>query len=400
MPDKKRFLILTSDSGFGHRSSANSIAKALTLQHPSDVEVSIVNPIFEESVASFLKKAELSYDSNVKNHPAIYRFAYEISESPSIKNLMEDTLTFALQKTLRQLLTEWPPNAIASTNQMFNAPVTSVLSDLDLHIPFFTIVTDLAEVHAMWFNEGPDHYYVASERVKAKALTLGMDPNKITISGIPVDPAFKLSEASPQEMRLKLGIDPDLTTLLVVGSKRVSGIFENLVILENISEPFQVVAIAGGDDDLNQRLNEHAWPFPIHVENYVDNVPEWMQAADLLVTKAGGLILSEGLAAGLPIILIDYLPGQEEGNVDFILDNDAGVIAETPEIFYQTVASWLKEHQKRLTARAQNARALGRPDAAIVIANALWQAAENSIPTMPPSHRKSHEFQYHYDTKK
>jgi len=400
MSDKKRFLILTSDSGFGHRSSANSIAKALTLQHPSDVEVSIVNPVFEESVARFLQKAEINYDSNVKNHPAIYRFAYEISESPSIKTLMEDTLTLALQKTLRQMLAEWQPNAIASTNQMFSAPVASVLNDLGFHIPFFTIVTDLAEVHAMWFNKGPDHYYVASERVKAKALTLGMDPDKITISGIPVDPAFKLSEATPREMRLKLGLDPDLTTILVVGSKRVSGIFENLVTLDNIIEPFQVVVIAGGDDDLNQRLNDYAWPFPTHVKNYVDNIPEWMQAADLLVTKAGGLILSEGLAAGLPIILIDYLPGQEEGNVDFILDNDAGVTAETPEVFYQTVASWLKEHQKHLTARAQNARNLGRPDAAIVIANALWQAAENPVPPMPLSHRKAHEFQYHYYTQK
>ena len=201
MPEKHRFLILTSDSGFGHRTSANSIAKALILRYPSGAQAYVVNPIFEDSASRFLQRAEENYDSTVKDHPDFYRFAYEISETRSIKTLVESTLTLALHKTLKSLIKEIHPSAIASTNQMFTTPVASVLNDLNMRTPFFTVVTDLAEVHTLWFNKGPDRYFVASDRVRAKAITSGVDPQKVTISGIPVDPDFKLSNITPVEDR-------------------------------------------------------------------------------------------------------------------------------------------------------------------------------------------------------
>jgi 1,2-diacylglycerol 3-beta-galactosyltransferase len=136
------------------------------------------------------------------------------------------------------------------------------------------------------------------------------------------------------------------------------------------------VVIAGGDDELYAQCMAQAWHFPIQVQNYVTNMPDWMRCADLLVTKAGGLVLSEGLAAGLPVVLIDYLPGQEEGNVRFILDNLAGAMVTNPPGFGDLVARWLNHDQAHLKATARNARRLGHPDAALVIADALWQAAD------------------------
>lgn len=376
MSPERQFLILTSDSGFGHRASANAIAKALALRHPSEAVSYVVNPIFEESAYRFLQKAEENYDSNVKNHPSMYRFAYEVSDAPTIKAVIEGTLTLALNKTLQKLIKEIHPNAIISTNQMFNAPVRAVLNFMDLEIPFFTVVTDLAEVHSLWFTEGPDRFYVASERVRERALANGVTPQSIYISGIPVDPAFSNTELSRTALRQKLGLDPHLTTLLVVGSKRVSGIYEHLEALEKSDQPFQVAVIAGGDSKLYDKLIARSWRFPVRIENYVANIPEWMQSSDLLITKAGGLILSEGLAAGLPIILIDFLPGQEESNVDFLLDNGTGIVAESPADLTQLMDTWLADQQHLLTTMAAKARQVGHPSSALVIADDLWQATD------------------------
>ncbi len=380
MPLNKRFLILTSDAGFGHRSAANSIAKALERQHPQDVTTVIVNPIFEEPASALLKRTEQNYDHTVKDTPNWYRFTYDISDSRSACALVETTLTLALHKNVKQIIQEVRPDGILNTNQMFNAPAGVVRSAMKRRYPFYTVVTDLADVHSMWFNAFPDRFFVASAEVRSKALASGIRPQKICISGIPVDPDFRSEHPSKAEMRLALGLDPQLPTLLIVGSRRVSGIFDHLMALERVKRPFQVVVIAGGDDGLYAKCTQRDWSFPILIRNYVTNMPEWMLCADVLVTKAGGLILSEGLAAGLPILLIDYLPGQEEGNVRFILDHRAGTVVKYPWEFAHRVDSWLRDDQTLLKDIAMNSRRLGHPDSAFVVADALWQATAGDLP--------------------
>lgn len=375
-PAERQFLILTSDSGFGHRASASAIAKALVRAQPQEAAPYIINPIFEESASRWLQKAEENYDSNVKDYPTLYKFAYEAAETRSIRTMIESTLTLALNKTLQHLVRDIRPDAIVSTNQMFNAPVKAVLDYLDARIPVFTVVTDLADVHPLWFTEGPDRFYVASEKVRERAIQNQVPPENIVISGIPVDPDFADTPGDRVALRQKLGLSPDLTTLLFVASKRVSGILEDLEALNTAEPEFQVAAIAGGDEDLYQALLSRRWRFPIRIENFVNNIPEWMHCADLLVTKAGGLILSEGLAVGLPIIMVDVLPGQEEGNLDFILQNQAGVLAENPPELRRRINAWLAEDNNLLKSFATRARQLGRPDAAMTIANDLWQISQ------------------------
>ncbi|HVP20843.1 MAG TPA: glycosyltransferase [Anaerolineaceae bacterium] len=381
---KQNFLILTSDTGFGHRSAANAIAKALELQHPQDSTAVIVNPVSEEP-GSPLFLSEQNYDRLVTNNPNFYRFTYEVSDSRPASGLVENTLTLALYRTLKQLIQEMRPDAILSTRELFSGPTGAVLNTMKNRPPFYTVVTDLANVHAMWFNGSPDRFFVASEAVRSKAIDCGIDPQKICISGIPVDPDFASIHTPKSELKKKLGLDPNLPALLFVGSRRVSGIIEHLQALETVPMLFQVAVIAGGDNDLYDEVNRRKWSFPLLAQGYVTNMPEWMLSADLLITKAGGLILSEGLAAGLPILMIDYLPGQEEGNVRFILDQQAGEFAKKPGELSDLVSDWLKDDQKILKTIASNARRTGHPDAALVTADALWQAGlhqadETSVP--------------------
>jgi UDP-N-acetylglucosamine:LPS N-acetylglucosamine transferase len=285
---------------------------------------------------------------------------------------------------VKQLIKEVHPKAILSTNQTFNGPTGAVLQMMQDRLPFYTVVTDLADVHSMWFNDHPDRFFVASEAVQKKATVCGIDPQKIYISGIPVNPDYASPHAAKPELRLCLGLDPQLPTVLIVGSRRVSGIFEHLEAMEKLAFPFQVVVIAGGNNDLYEQTSQRKWPFPIQIHNFVTNVPDWMLCADLLVTKAGGLILSEGLAAGLPILLIDYLPGQEEGNVRFIMDHQTGAVAKSPKELTELLNRWFADDQINLKAMATNARRYGHPDAALVIADALWKADEIQAPHEMP----------------
>ncbi len=397
MSPKKNFLILTSDCGFGHRSAANAIAQAMRDLHPQDSRTIIVNPNLEESSPSFLKNTEQTYTQFVTGNPKLYRFAYEISDSRPASGLVENTLTLALYRDIKQLIGELHPNAILSTNQMFSGPTGAVLNFMKNRLPFYTVVTDLADVHAMWFNDHPDRFFVASEQVRSKAIGCGIDPQKICISGIPVNPVYAYNHAAKPDQRVNLGLDPQLPTLLFVGSRRVSGIFEHLEALEALSLPFQVGVIAGGDNQLYEKVSQRQWTYPIRVQNYVTNMPDWMLAADLLITKAGGLILSEGLAAGLPILLIDYLPGQEEGNVQFILDHHAGAVANNPEDLTKLVIELLKDDQSALKELSSSARHCGHPDAAREIADTFWQADEVRAPqTLTPLAFWSHHGQFTY----
>jgi 1,2-diacylglycerol 3-beta-galactosyltransferase len=384
---QKRFLILTGDAGFGHRSAARSVAAALKAQHPGSAEVHIINPVTERQAPSFLRQTQVNYDQTVLKNPDWYRFTYDISDNRAASSLVENVLTVMLFRNMQQLLAEFEPHAILTTINLFNAPLGSVLHLLQKPIPFFTVVTDLADVHKMWFQASPDRIFVATEAVREQALQTGIAAHKVNVSGIPVDP--RLAETADQkekaQLRLSFGLQPDLPTLLFVGSRRVAGIYECLEALQGYSRPVQVLLAAGGDEALCRRISAQTWNFPLHYENYVKDLLVWLRAADVLVTKAGGLILSEGLAASLPLVLINNLPGQEDGNVRFITENRAGVRVQNEIELLTVIEAWLSDRGVALSEMTAQARVLGHPRAAFTIADALWQATLVNPPQPRPS---------------
>lgn len=378
MEDKKRFLILTSDAGFGHRSAAMSVSKALTELYGDEQINLVVNPILESPSLSLMKPIEKNYDKGVRNIPNLWKLGYEFSDSRQFSELMEGALTLFLQRNIGDFVKSFEPDGIVLTNPMFNAPAGKVRQEQDLNIPLYAVVTDLADVHSLWFAPGPDLFFIASDWAKVKALGNRVPLRKLKISGIPVNPKFASENIDRAKLSERLGLQPDLTTILFVSSIRVEHILENLHALDTLEYPFQVVVIAGGNDDLYQALHEDHFDFPIIVQNFVENVPDWMLAADMLVTKAGGLILSEGLAAGLPVLLIDYLPGQEESNVRYVTSHQAGAIVENAGEFATMVEFWLKNEQEQLKRTAASSRLIGHPEAAFTVARTMWERVQKS----------------------
>jgi len=376
MEDKKRFLILTSDAGFGHRSAAVSVSKALDELYGDQQVNLVVNPILDSPSISLMKPIEKNYDKGVRNIPSLYRLGYEFSDSRHFSELMEGALTLFLQRNIGDFVNTFLPDGIVLTNPMFNAPAGKVRQEQELGVPLYAVVTDLADVHSLWFAPGPDLFFIASDWAKVKALQNRVPLRKLNISGIPVNPKFASENIDRAKLREELGLQTDLTTILFVSSIRVEHILENLHALDNLEYPFQVVVIAGGNDDLFQSLQEDHFNYPIVIQNFVENVPDWMLAADILVTKAGGLILSEGLAAGLPILLVDFLPGQEESNVRYVTSHQAGAIVENSGEFSTMVEFWLKNEKEQLKRTAASSRLIGHPEAAFTVARTMWERVQ------------------------
>ena len=383
---KKRCLIITSDAGFGHRSAARSVAKALEVLYPGQVEILVTNPIQESNTPTVMKPIEKGYDRSVRFSPGLYRLSYEVSDSRLVSEVVEGALALMLQRIMADTIREFKPDVILNTNEMFNTPIGRVLQETGARTPSFTVVTDLADVHSLWFSPEPDRFFIANEWVKVKALESGVPEGKLVTSGIPVSPDFSLNQVEKQALRGSLGLDPHRLTLLFVGSNRVSNLQDYLQVLESFPTPVQAVVIAGGNDELYKKLVDSHFDFPVEVRNFEKNVPQWMMASDILVTKAGGLIVSEGLAAGLPILLIDYLPGQEEGNVRFLLSHQAGAFVQNVGEFRAMIDYWLQEDASRLSQVARASAALGHPEAAMTVARVMWDAAVSQPPPklLPP----------------
>ena len=383
---KKRCLIITSDAGFGHRSAALSVAKALEVLYPGQVEILVTNPIQESNTPTVMKPIEKGYDRSVRFSPGLYRLSYEVSDSRLVSEVVEGALALMLQRIMADTIREFKPDVILNTNEMFNTPIGRVLQETGARTPSFTVVTDLADVHSLWFSPEPDRFFIANEWVKVKALESGVPEGKLVTSGIPVSPDFSLNQVEKQALRGSLGLDPHRLTLLFVGSNRVSNLQDYLQVLESFPTPVQAVVIAGGNDELYKKLVDSHFDFPVEVRNFEKNVPQWMMASDILVTKAGGLIVSEGLAAGLPILLIDYLPGQEEGNVRFLLSHQAGAFVQNVGEFRAMIDYWLHEDGSRLSQVARASAALGHPEAAMTVARVMWDAAVSQPPPklLPP----------------
>ena len=225
---KKRILILTADSGFGHRSAANAIAAALERQHHKECEITILNPLEDHRAPGFLRDSASDYDRLIRNAPDLYRFGYKASDNEVPNFLIESLLTVSLYEIIRDTVRDFNPDAIVTTYPMYQAPLNSYFTINRYFVPLITVVTDLVTVHRMWFSPNVEMCLVPTEEVQQLALKNGMSAKKIHITGIPVSPALALNKKPKEELRKELGWEPDLTTFLAVGSRRGDRLLETL----------------------------------------------------------------------------------------------------------------------------------------------------------------------------
>jgi len=373
--EKPRILILSSDAGFGHRSAAQAIAAALEEKYAGQCLVEVVNPLNERRVPGILRRSQAEYDDLVRNWPELYRLGYEANDRAVTSTLLESSLTILLYEAMRLLLNQYKPDAIITTYPFYQPPLWACFSLKNWQIPTITVITDLAEVHRLWFHRVADYFIVPTPDVAELAAEQGIAAHKVKVLGIPIHPRFAQKPADRRALRQLLGWQPEMTTVLAVGSKRVSKLPDFLRPLNHSALSIQLAIVAGGDDEMFQELQATEWHLPVHLYNFVNNMPELMHAADCVICKAGGLTITESLACGLPMLLMDVIAGQETGNAAYALREGASALVRKPILLLETLFHWLLEDQALLHQYAMNAQRLGRPQAAHEVADLAWQLA-------------------------
>jgi 1,2-diacylglycerol 3-beta-galactosyltransferase len=370
-----RILILFADYGFGHRAASLALKAALEELYGDQVDVEMVNPIDDPSAPGFLRKEQERYDRRVTETPQLYKLGYEIGDMAVTADLLESSMIVLLHEAVRKALCRFRPHTVICTYPFFLAALSGIYTITKEYIPTYTVVTDFTDVNKLWFNTVSELTMVPTDIARDLALKNGLKPGTVHITGIPVQPELAQDVRPKVEIRQELGWDLELFTLLAVGSNRVRNLPETLHVLNHSGLPLQLALVAGGNDSLFEWFQSTEWHAKVHIYNRVSNIPTMMHATDAILCKAGGLVTSEALAAGLPLLYVDVIQGQETGNVAYILEQGAGELATDPVMALEVLFHWLEKDGALLSERAENARRIAHPKAALEIARLAYESA-------------------------
>jgi 1,2-diacylglycerol 3-beta-galactosyltransferase len=376
----RRLLLLFSDTGGGHRSAAYAVAKTLQQLYGERAQIELVDPLAEYATRPFNRLDKL-YPYMVRLRGWPWAAGYHLSDGPRRTALLMRSCWPLLRTAMLQLLRDHPADVIVCCHPLFSDPLLRTLTETGATTPLITLVTDLIATHAFWFAPGVSRCLVPTHRARQRALAHGMPAEHILVTGLPVGPRFiQAAQEDPRTMRRRLGLEPDRpVALLVAGAEGMGPLHRLCRRVAHCGEQAQLVIIAGRNERLRARLAAETWPTPVRVDGFVHNMHEWMRAADLLVTKAGPGTISEALVMALPMVLIDALPGQEQPNVDYVVQAGAGVWAPTPGQAATAVYELLSSDRSSLAHMRARARALAQPNAAQHVAEAVWATANEEL---------------------
>lgn len=367
----QRILFLMSDTGGGHRSAAEALAAALMRQYPERYSITLLD-VFKRAARFPLNYAPETYLPFTTYFEWLWGLGFRILNHRIATRLLAPYLHVSIVPRLRALLRNVQPALVVSTHPIFVSVGRRALRQIGSRVPFVTVVTDLFDAHCFWFDPRVDLCIVPTEGAYRVAQRFGMPTETLRVVGQPVALPFADSRITPREARQKLGLDLERTTVLLVGGGEGMGpLYEIARAVDEARLPIQLVVIAGRNKKLRARLNATQWHTPVHIEGFVTNMPEWMRASNVIITKAGPGTICEALTCGLPILLSGYLPGQETGNVTFVEQSGVGVLRRTPAEIVRTLREWLAPNSDALARYAARARDLARPRAALEIAKIL-----------------------------
>jgi 1,2-diacylglycerol 3-beta-galactosyltransferase len=324
----KRALLLISDTGGGHRSAANAIVAALDERSPK-FETRI------EDVAAHcafpLTQLGLGYSMALRYAPPVYGALYYATNGRRRYRALVRFCEPLYRERLRDLFLDYRPDVIVSVHPLLNHAALRARDDAHMqHVPVVTVITDLGKVHESWLVPEADAVVVPAREVYQRALSRGVRPARLRLLGHPIHPKFDDVTGSKADLRAQLELSPATpAVMLMAGGEGGGKLFSTALALARARLPIELVVVCGRNENLEQKLGELSatLPTPMQVLGFTDKIPEYFRAVDLLVTKAGPGTLAEANAAQLPIIVYDYVPGQERGNVDFVRHNGLGLIA-------------------------------------------------------------------------
>jgi processive 1,2-diacylglycerol beta-glucosyltransferase len=368
----KRVLFLSANMGTGHSSAAEAILRALR-ERESDVEARIINS-FQYASQYVGKVVEDSYIQILKSLPTLYGFLYESRDRKRTVSGWRRWINQRFAGNFKSLVDTFRPNVVVCTHAFPFGVMSAIKEKFSTDVPCLGVVTDFV-VHPFWLYENMDMYAVATPELAANLVTRGVDDAAVRVTGIPIDPRFG-GPHSRHDLRAKLRLDGDMPVMLVMGGGLGMGpVGKILRSLERIQRPMHVVILTGKNDKLRERLQESASTLSaarVQTYGYIDNVYEYMHAADLLVTKPGGLTSAEALAAGLPMVIVHPLPGPEMRNTKYLLSKRVAVRVAHERNLHRVIEDMLDDPDALAHMREVSQR-LACPDSARRAASLVLQ---------------------------
>ncbi len=372
----KHILFLMSDTGGGHRAAAEAIRDALYIRYGEDNISAVLVDVFKQYTNFPLKYQPELYPIWVNRGKSSWGMGYKLSNTRRSAALLSRGMYLTNSGKLRRMVKQHPADVVVCVHSVIARPSLRAYMSYEQRPPFITVVTDLVSTHVFWYDRRVDRCLVPTQAAYDRGLKYGLKPEQMRITGLPVHPHFTQQLTDKATARAQLGWSADLPTILMVaGGEGMGPIYETARAINERRLNCQLVIIAGKNKPLKAKLDKASWHQTTHIYPFVRNMPQMMAAADILVTKAGPATISEACIAGLPMILSDAIPGQEDGNVQLVVESGAGVYAPKPEEVAQAVAEWLDEGIAGLQKRAENARKIAHPNAVWDIADEVWSYA-------------------------
>ncbi len=368
-----KVLILSASAGAGHLRAAEALEKAFIQKHAAREVLHVdaleyTNPVVRNIYSR-------GYIDMVNKAPTVLGILYDSADKPWKDE--RQRLAFDRLNTLplAKLLKDYEPDLVVCTHFLPAEIISYLICKKKLNTRHAITITDF-DAHAMWLCRHFHDYFVALDETSEHLQKLGVAGERISVSGIPIDPVFAI-EKNKKEMRKKFGIENDLPVILLsAGGFGVGPVEEILASLRGLKHKVQVLALCGKNPELKARLDSFASKqkagenLKIIPVGFTDKMDEYMAASDILLGKPGGLTSSEALAKGLVMVIVNPIPGQEERNADHLLEEGTAIRCNNlPTLAYKI--DKLLDDPGRFAQMKKNAFRLSHPNSASEIVDKL-----------------------------
>lgn len=345
-----RIMLLTAATGGGHLRAAHAVEQYI--RDNTNCDVVTVDAL--KAIGRLLDKTVCdSYLFMAKKVPTLFGRLYKHTNKQNRFSGLVPKLSGLFSNLLLPSIAEYRPDVIITTHPFATEMVSELKEDGLVTAPLICIITDYG-VHRAYIAEHVDAYVVASDDMLPELLEFGVEANKVHPFGIPVHDVF-FDPGDREGLLRELKLEPELPTLLfMAGSFGVSNIIKLYRSLESTDVRMQIIVITGRNKKLYETFEKElavGSRIPTRLIFFTDEVEKYMHASDLLVTKPGGLTVSEALACGLPMAVFDAIPGQEEDNADFLASHEMCVRLRKDSDFAEEISALLHEKERLLSMR-------------------------------------------------
>ncbi len=351
-----RVLVFSATFGNGHLRAAEAVIEGIRIKEPSAEIIHLdFGDFLNKRVNSMVKNVYLEM---IKRTPKLWGRLYYKTSKVQPRSMMQRFLNQLGRNDFLKYIHVFEPDLIVCTYPTVSSILAELRLEEILHVPLITVITDFT-AHSHWVHPGVDRYMVACAEVKEILVSWGINTQRIHVTGIPISPRFE-GDLDRQQIIYELGLDPELPIFLVMGGA-YGGLKSTKRICKKLADslvPVQSIIVCGKNAKLYHSLEEVSarGDNPIVRLGYVHNLEELMAVSKLIITKAGGLTVSEALTKHLPLVIFKPIPGQEDGNAQFVQRIGAGHVAGSEEEL-ELLLSHLLSHPEDIEKMRERAAA-------------------------------------------